>query len=140
MKTARKGFSKSKSAPPQVFDTSIGVMRLSKTTTTPPLEWANAPSSSSIESRPTQPTATDVLTLDEAAVLLRCHPKTLRKQAAARKVPGKRVGSLWRFYRRIRGMVKKSDLMYPIANARLSRANLGYAQHAVAARSEHHRG
>jgi excisionase family DNA binding protein len=42
---------------------------------------------------------TDVLTLPEAAALLRCHPKTLRKMATEAKIPAKRVGKLWRFSR-----------------------------------------
>jgi excisionase family DNA binding protein len=41
----------------------------------------------------------DVLTLAEAASYLRCHSKTLRLMAIARKIPGKRVGYHWRFYR-----------------------------------------
>ena len=51
------------------------------------------------EAQFTQPISNDVLTLVEAAALLKCCPKTLRKQASAGKVPGKRIGSLWRFYR-----------------------------------------
>jgi excisionase family DNA binding protein len=42
---------------------------------------------------------TDVLTLSEAAALLRCHPRTLRKMAADSKIPARRVGKLWRFSR-----------------------------------------
>lgn len=39
----------------------------------------------------------DVLTLQEAAFILRCHPKTLRIMACKGQVPGRRVGRLWRF-------------------------------------------
>ena len=42
----------------------------------------------------------DVLTLEEGAEYLRCHPKTLRKQAVAGLIPGRRVGYLWRFSRK----------------------------------------
>jgi excisionase family DNA binding protein len=35
----------------------------------------------------------------QAAVLLKCHSKTLRLTAIGRKIPSKRVGSHWRFYR-----------------------------------------
>jgi len=42
----------------------------------------------------------DVLTLVEAALYLRCHPKTLRQQAVKKLIPGKRVGYLWRFSKR----------------------------------------
>ena len=41
----------------------------------------------------------DILTLVEAAVLLKCCPKTLGKEANAGKVPGKKLGATWRFYR-----------------------------------------
>ena len=41
----------------------------------------------------------DVLTLEEAASFLRCHPKTLRLVAIRGKIPSRRVGSLWRFSR-----------------------------------------
>ena len=40
---------------------------------------------------------TDVLTLQEAAVILKCHPKTLRLMAKDGKIPSRRVGRLWRF-------------------------------------------
>ncbi len=39
----------------------------------------------------------DVLTLVEAALSLRCHPKTLRQQAVKKLIPGKCVCHLWRF-------------------------------------------
>ena len=41
----------------------------------------------------------DILTLVEAAVLLKCCPKTLGKEANAGNVPGKKLGATWRFYR-----------------------------------------
>jgi excisionase family DNA binding protein len=40
---------------------------------------------------------TEVLTLQEAAVILKCHPKTLRLMAMEGKIPSRRVGRLWRF-------------------------------------------
>jgi excisionase family DNA binding protein len=40
---------------------------------------------------------TEVLTLQEAAALLKCHPKTLRLMAMQGKIPARRVGRLWRF-------------------------------------------
>jgi excisionase family DNA binding protein len=39
----------------------------------------------------------DVLTLNEAAALLRVHPVTLRKRAVAWGVPHQRLGAEWRF-------------------------------------------
>jgi excisionase family DNA binding protein len=42
---------------------------------------------------------TDVLTIEEAAELLRCHPVTIRRNADALHIPYKRLGSLWRFSR-----------------------------------------
>lgn len=47
-----------------------------------------------------KPPESDVLTLEEGAEYLRCHPKTLRKQAITGIIPGKRVGYRWRFSRR----------------------------------------
>lgn len=41
----------------------------------------------------------DILTLVEAAALLKCCTKTLGKEATAGKVPGKKLGATWRFYR-----------------------------------------
>ena len=41
----------------------------------------------------------DVLTLEEAAGYLKCHPVTLKRRAAILHIPHKRLGSLWRFYR-----------------------------------------
>jgi excisionase family DNA binding protein len=43
----------------------------------------------------------DVLTIAEAAELLRVHPVTLRKRAVAWGVPHKRLGSEWRFSRSV---------------------------------------
>jgi excisionase family DNA binding protein len=40
-----------------------------------------------------------VLTLQEAALILKCHPKTLRLMAMEGKIPSQRVGKLWRFSR-----------------------------------------
>lgn len=38
-----------------------------------------------------------VLTSEEAAALLRIHPKTLQRMAREGRVPGFRIGDLWRF-------------------------------------------
>ncbi len=43
---------------------------------------------------------TDVLTLDEAAAYLRVHPRTLRTKASQGKIPGAKIGRVWRFHRR----------------------------------------
>jgi nitrogen PTS system EIIA component len=43
---------------------------------------------------------TDVMTIQEAADFLRCHPRTLQKMAIKGEIPAKKVGSLWRFSRR----------------------------------------
>jgi excisionase family DNA binding protein len=43
----------------------------------------------------------DVITLNEAAALLRVHPVTLRKRAVAWGVPHRRLGSEWRFSRKV---------------------------------------
>jgi len=43
----------------------------------------------------------DVLTLIEAAALLRVHPVTLRKRAVKWGVPHRRLGSEWRFSRKV---------------------------------------
>jgi excisionase family DNA binding protein len=43
----------------------------------------------------------DVLTLAEAAALLRVHPVTLRKRASAWGVPHRRLGAEWRFSRKV---------------------------------------
>ena len=43
----------------------------------------------------------DVITLNEAAALLRVHPVTLRKRAVAWGVPHRRLGAEWRFSRMV---------------------------------------
>lgn len=43
----------------------------------------------------------DVITLNEAAELLRVHPVTLRKRAVAWRVPHRRLGAEWRFSRNV---------------------------------------
>jgi Helix-turn-helix domain len=43
----------------------------------------------------------DVITLNEAAALLRVHPVTLRKRAGAWGVPHRRLGAEWRFSRKV---------------------------------------
>lgn len=47
----------------------------------------------------TSPSDQDVLTLDEAAQYLQCHPVTLKRRAVALGIPHRRLGSLWRFHR-----------------------------------------
>jgi excisionase family DNA binding protein len=44
-------------------------------------------------------TSEDVMTLEEAAVFLRCHPKTIMRKADTLHIPYKRLGTLWRFSR-----------------------------------------
>lgn len=56
----------------------------------------------SSESNPRQMTDNDdVITLNEAAALLRIHPVTLRKRASAWGVPHRRLGAEWRFSRKV---------------------------------------
>lgn len=43
----------------------------------------------------------DVLTIKEAAALLRVHPVTLRRKAVDWGVPHRRLGSEWRFSRKV---------------------------------------
>ena len=43
----------------------------------------------------------DVLTLAEAAAILRVHPVSLRKRAVAWGVPHRRLGAEWRFSRKV---------------------------------------
>jgi excisionase family DNA binding protein len=43
-------------------------------------------------------TLTPTIGLEEAAKLLRCHPDTVRKMAAAGELPGTKVGRAWVFY------------------------------------------
>lgn len=45
------------------------------------------------------PVETDVMTLDEAAEYLRVHPRTLRMKASQGKIPGAKIGRVWRFHR-----------------------------------------
>ncbi len=42
---------------------------------------------------------TDIMTLDEAAEYLRVHPRTLRMKASEGKIPGAKIGRVWRFHR-----------------------------------------
>ena len=44
-----------------------------------------------------QPTFEPVLDSEEAAALLKIHPKTLQKLARDGKIPGVRIGKLWAF-------------------------------------------
>jgi excisionase family DNA binding protein len=44
---------------------------------------------------------TDVMTIKEAAALLRVHPVSLRKRAVEWGVPHKRLGHEWRFSRAV---------------------------------------
>jgi len=43
---------------------------------------------------------TDVLTIEEVAELLRCHPVTIKRNADALHIPYRRLGTLWRFSRK----------------------------------------
>ena len=45
------------------------------------------------------PVETDIMTLDEAAEYLRVHPRTLRMKASEGKIPGAKIGRVWRFHR-----------------------------------------
>lgn len=47
------------------------------------------------------PQSNDILTLEEAADVLRLHRNTLRKLAMAGKVPATKYGHQWRFSRRL---------------------------------------
>jgi len=44
-------------------------------------------------------TTDDVLSADEAARLLKVHPKTVRSLARRGELPGRKVGRAWRFER-----------------------------------------
>jgi len=48
---------------------------------------------------PVSVTSEDIMTLEEAAVFLRCHPKTIMRKADTLHIPYKRLGTLWRFSR-----------------------------------------
>lgn len=54
------------------------------------------------EFRPAEPPAAlpEVLTLEEAAELLRLGPAAARAAAEAGEIPGRRIGGRWRFSRR----------------------------------------
>ena len=54
---------------------------------------------SSTGSTTATPTDQDVLTLEEAAIFLRCDPATVKRRAKVLHMPHRRIGSLWRFYR-----------------------------------------
>ena len=43
--------------------------------------------------------ASEVLTMGEVAELLRVSTRTVSRLARARKIPGKKIGKEWRFYR-----------------------------------------
>jgi excisionase family DNA binding protein len=49
--------------------------------------------------RPVSAVPTDVLTIEEAAELLRCHPITIKRNADTLHITYRRLGSLWRFSR-----------------------------------------
>lgn len=52
----------------------------------------------------------DVLTLREAASLLRIHPETLRKRAVSWGIPHRRLGTEWRFSRqRVEGWLQQHE-------------------------------
>jgi excisionase family DNA binding protein len=52
----------------------------------------------------------DVMTANELAVKLLVHPVTIRLQAAAGRIPGKRIGNRWRFSRkRIERWLEEED-------------------------------
>lgn len=75
-------------------------LQLSTPITMPALGYPSAVFTPSIEAQFTQSIlADDILTLVEAAALLKCCPKTLGKEANAGNVPGKKLGASWRFYR-----------------------------------------
>jgi excisionase family DNA binding protein len=69
-----------------------------------PSEDTMAPKPTTSRSSSAGPTATtstdsDVMTLAEAAAFLKCDPATVKRQAKVLRMPHKRVGALWRFYR-----------------------------------------
>lgn len=69
-----------------------------------PSEDAMAPKPTTSRSSSAGPTATmptdqDVLTLDEAAIFLKCDPATIKRRAKVLHMPHRRLGSLWRFYK-----------------------------------------
>jgi excisionase family DNA binding protein len=53
---------------------------------------------SAIHEGPLEPATFDrLLNSQEAATLLRIHPKTLQRMARRREIPAMQVGKLWRF-------------------------------------------
>ena len=48
----------------------------------------------------TMPTDSDVMTLQEAAELLKCNPATIKRRAKSLGIPQKRLRSLWRLSRK----------------------------------------
>lgn len=38
-----------------------------------------------------------LITAEEAAAILRLHPKTVKEMAAEGRIPGMKIGSVWRF-------------------------------------------
>jgi len=59
---------------------------------------------------PVSAVPTDVLTIEEAAELLRCHPITIKRNADALGIPYRRLGSLWRFSRtELEAWMRKQD-------------------------------
>lgn len=71
----------------------------------PPAITTNHPRrQNNVQKRPSKKTPvvdSDVLTLAEAAALLRVHPFTLRKRAVNWGVPHRRMGAEWRFSREV---------------------------------------
>ena len=54
----------------------------------------------------------DVLTVEEAAALLKYTPLTVRKLAGSGEIPGHKFGSEWRFSRRkLEAMLNGSDAL-----------------------------
>jgi excisionase family DNA binding protein len=64
-----------------------------------------------IHSTPPQPAPlSDVLDVAALAVLLLCHPVTVRLKAQAGEIPGRQIGNRWRFSRkRIMQWLETSD-------------------------------
>lgn len=93
MKTARKAVRKPKLIAPQLTEAPIDALKLSSSSTIPSIESASSFFSSSIASVSPRLASTDILTLAEAAALLKCCTKTLAKEATAGNVPAKRVGA-----------------------------------------------
>jgi len=47
----------------------------------------------------TEPSCEPLIDANEAARLLKIHPRTIKRMAAKGEIPGKRIGSVWRFRR-----------------------------------------